>query len=138
MYKKGYKMWCERLQRGDDLLEKIEEIAVKNNIQCGVVLSSVGCVSSATVRDASGVNFQTVAEDMEIISINGTVSKERTHLHISFSKEDLSVIGGHLVKGCIVNTTCELVIAEIKGYKIGTIFDDKTGYDELIFEKTAK
>lgn len=131
-------MWCERLQRGDDLLEKIEEIAVKNNIKCGVVLSSVGCVSKATVRDASGVNFQTIVEDMEIISVDGTVSKERAHLHISFSKEDLSVIGGHLVKGCIINTTCELIIAEVDGYKIGTTFDNQTGYDELIFEKITK
>lgn len=131
-------MWCERLKRGDDLLEKIEEIAVKNNIKCGVVLSSVGCVSTATVRDASGVNFQTVQEDMEIISVNGTVSKERTHLHISFSKEDLSVIGGHLTKGCKINTTCELVIAEVEGYKIGTTFDNQTGYDELIFEKITE
>ncbi|MFI3167646.1 MAG: PPC domain-containing DNA-binding protein [Bacillota bacterium] len=129
-------MWCERLKRGDDLLLKIQEIADQNNIECGVVLSAVGCVSTATVRDASGVNFQTINQDMEIISVMGTVSKNRTHLHVSFSKEDLSVVGGHLVCGCIVNTTCELVIAPINGVKIQTEFDSETGYDELIFEKS--
>ncbi len=128
-------MWCVRLKRGQDLLEEIERIAIENDIKCGTVISSVGCVSRATVRDASGVNFQSMNEDMEIISVNGTVSKNRCHLHVSFSKEDLSVVGGHLVKGCIINTTCELIIAEIQGYKIATTFDCETGYDELIFEK---
>lgn len=132
-------MWCVRLKRGDDLLLKIEEIAAENNIECGAVISAVGCVSRAKVRDASGVDIQSLVEDMEIISLNGTVSKVRTHLHISFSKKDLSVVGGHLVEGCIINTTCELIIAKIKGYQIQTMFDEQTGYDELMFEKsTAK
>ena len=35
--------------------------------------------------------------------------------------------------GCIVNTTCELVIAEIPGTVIEKEFDDETGYEELVF-----
>ena len=32
----------------------------------------------------------------EIVSLNGTVSRERCHLHIALSREDLSTVGGHL------------------------------------------
>ena len=60
------------------------------------------------------------------------VSEKRCHLHVAFSKEDLTVVGGHLVEGCIINTTCELVIGEQEGYVYDVVFDEETGYDELI------
>ena len=63
----------------------------------------------------------------------GTVSHKRCHLHVSFSKEDLSVVGGHLVTGCIINTTCELIIGELENCVYDVEFDEETGYDELIF-----
>ena len=46
---------CVRLHRGDDLLLSIRALAREKNIRAGVVLSAVGCVSQAKVRDASGV-----------------------------------------------------------------------------------
>ncbi|MCQ2550693.1 MAG: DNA-binding protein [Clostridia bacterium] len=122
---------CIRLKRGSDLLESIEEICKENDVKAGVILSMVGCVTKARVRDASGVTIKEVDEDLEIVSGTGTVSKARCHVHVSFSKEDLSVIGGHLVKGCIVNTTCELVILVLDGIEFREEFDQETGYDEL-------
>ena len=113
---------CKRLQRGDDLLIEIKKIAKEENLKL-------------RIRDAGGINIREINENCEIVSLNGTVSSERTHLHIAFSKEDLSVIGGHLVEGCIINTTCELIIQEIMGWKYETIKDDKTGYNEIVFIK---
>lgn len=124
---------CKRLKRGSDLLVEIKKIAIEEDLKAAVVLSSVGCVSKLKVRDAGGVNFREVNENCEILSLNGTVSAKRTHLHVAFSKEDLSAIGGHLVEGCIINTTCELVIQELSGYEYDVEFDKETGYDELIF-----
>ena len=124
---------CVRLRRGDDLLLSIRELARQKAIRAGVVLSAVGCISEGKVRDASGVTIREISDHCEIVSLNGTVSCERCHLHIALSKEDLSTIGGHLCVGCIVNTTCELVIAELPGATIGVEFDEETGYDELIF-----
>ncbi len=123
-----------RLHRGEDLLRSIKELARQKQIKAGVVLSAVGCVEQARLRDASGVTIQEVKEHCEIISLNGTVSAARCHLHLALSKEDLSTIGGHMKEGCIINTTCELVIAELPGQKIGVEFDEETGYDELIFQ----
>ena len=122
-----------RLRRGDDLLLSIRNLAEEKQIRAGVVLSAVGCISKGRVRDASGVTIREVDHHCEIVSLTGTVSCQRCHLHIALSKEDLSTIGGHLCAGCIINTTCELVIAELPGTAIGVEFDQETGYDELIF-----
>ncbi|MBE5936377.1 MAG: DNA-binding protein [Lachnospiraceae bacterium] len=129
------KTYGVRLKRGVDLLESIEKFCIQNNIKAGVLLSGVGCVTKARIRDASGVNIVEVEELLEIVSLMGTVSEKRCHLHVSFSKEDLSVIGGHLVKGCIINTTCELVIGEMDNYEYDVKFDEETGYDELIIKE---
>ena len=116
------------------MLLSIRELAQEKHIAAGVVLSAVGCVTEAKVRDASGVNIRSIGEHCEIVSLNGTVSEQRCHLHIALSREDLSTLGGHLCPGCIVNTTCELVIAELPGVRFGVEQDGETGYDELIFE----
>lgn len=124
---------CIRLKRGEDLMESIKTLCAQKNIAAGVVLSGVGCILRGRIRDASGVNIRKIEEHCEIVSLNGTVSAQRCHIHIALSKEDLSTVGGHLCRGCIVNTTCELVIAELPGICYGVEEDPETGYDELIF-----
>ena len=128
---------CKRLHRGDDLLKSIQALAKDQHIGAGVVLSAVGCISKGMVRDASGVTLRQIDAPCEIVSLNGTVSAIRCHLHIALSREDLSTVGGHLVEGCIINTTCELVIGVLDGWEIATEYDAETGYDELIFKELA-
>ena len=122
-----------RLRRGMDLMQSVKVLCAEKNISAGVLLSAVGCISRGRVRDASGVTVREIGEHCEIVSLNGTVSEKRCHLHIALSKEDLSTVGGHLCEGCIINTTCELVVAELPGTAIEKEFDEETGYDELIF-----
>lgn len=129
------KCHCVRLHRGDDLLLRIRALAEEQKIAAGVVLSAVGCISEGRVRDASGITIREIKEHCEIVSLNGTISAARCHLHIALSKEDLSTIGGHLCAGCIINTTCELVIAELPGVRFAVEEDPQTGYDELIFQE---
>ena len=124
-----------RLRRGADLLRSIEAFCAQKAIRAGVLLSGVGCVTRGRVRDASGVTIVDIPQPLEIVSLMGTVSEKRCHLHVSFSKEDLSVVGGHLVEGCIINTTCELVIGELDGWVYDVEFDAETGYDELIIRE---
>ena len=127
------KTHCIRLHRGDDLMLSIKALCSEKQIRAGVVLSAVGCISQGRVRDASGITIREFTDHCEIVSLNGTVSETRCHLHIALSKEDLSTIGGHLCTGCIINTTCELVIAELPGVVYSVEEDPETGYDELIF-----
>lgn len=122
---------CFRLVKGMDLKKEIEEFAINNKIS-GVVLSSVGCLSKLAIRLADG---KTVLEDeqpYEIVSVMGTLSKDGVHLHISASDSEGKTIGGHLKNGCIVNTTAEVVILEIKDIEFSREFDESTGYEELV------
>lgn len=128
-------VYCIRLRRGEDLLESIRALCAQAQIEAGVILSGVGCISRGRLRDASGVTIRPIEEHCEIVSLNGTVSAQRCHVHIALSKEDLSTIGGHLCTGCIVNTTCELVIAGLPGIRYEVEQDEETGYDELIFRQ---
>ena len=129
---------CFRLKRGDDLYESIQAYADAHHIAAGVVLSAVGCVYRWEVRDASGVDVQSGTEDVEIVSLMGTVSENGSHLHASFSRRDLSVFGGHLRPGCLVNTTAEIVLAELPNVRFTRAPDGETGYDELAIERVDK
>lgn len=128
---------CTRLHRGDDLLLSIRALVRQHHIAAGVVLSGVGCLSRAVLRDADGVTVRTVEKHCEILSLMGTVSETRCHLHIALSRQGLNAFGGHLKEGCIVNTTCELVIGLLDGWQYGEEPDTATGYDEIVFERTT-
>lgn len=122
---------CFRLTKGMDLKKEIEDYAINNKIS-GVILSSVGCLSKIAIRLADG---KTVFEDeqpYEIVSVMGTLSKDGVHLHISASDSEGVTIGGHLKNGCIVNTTAEVVILEMKDIEFSREYDESTGYDELV------
>ena len=47
-----------RLRRGSDLLKALQEYARTRRIAAGTVVSGVGCVTRARVRDASGVTVR--------------------------------------------------------------------------------
>ena len=129
------KTHCFRLRRGDDLLEKLEEFAREHHIPAAAVVSGVGCVSKARVRDASGVTVRTLDEPLEIVSLMGTLSEKRTHLHLALSRENPTTLGGNLMAGCIVHTTAEIVVLELPVVHFDTEFDPETGYDELVIRQ---
>ena len=120
-----------RLYRGQDLKYSIEDIC-KDYSTC-VVLSSVGCLSELKLRMAGGVDYMEDVNDYEILSLNGTVSCGKAHLHMCASNSDGECVGGHLVEGCIINTTCELVIGILEEYDSERAYDIDTGYKEIIF-----
>ena len=46
-------------------------------------------------------------------------------------------MGGHLVEGCLVHTTAELVVGEAVGLVFSRPLDPATGYGELSIEGRA-
>ena len=74
---------CIRLKRGEDLMESIKAVCARKDIRAGVVLSGVGFILRGRVRDASGVNIREIDDHCEIVSLNGTVSAKRCHIHIA-------------------------------------------------------
>ena len=124
-----------RLEKGADLKASIEQKCLDLGINTAVVLSGVGCVYEAKVRLAKAVDYLESKQDYEIVSLTGTVSNGSCHVHISLSDEKGNVIGGHLEKGCLINTTCELALGILEEYDSIREFDEKTGYDEIKFIK---
>lgn len=127
-----------RLQKGDDLKKSIEKYVYENNIKAGAILSGVGCLYTAVIRNAGGVDSITLEKDVEIVSMTGTLSLDGCHIHISVSDEELKTYGGHLKEGCLVNTTAEIVIIEFENYIFRREMDNKTGYKELVVSEHSK
>ena len=127
-----------RLKKGEDLKLSIEALCKENKADTAVVLSGVGCLYKARIRMAKAESFFEADDDFEIVSLTGTVSKGKAHIHFSLSDSKGRVVGGHLSEGCLINTTCELVLGVLEEYKSQRVFDEKTGYDEIIFEKEGR
>ena len=124
-----------RLTKADDLRACIEKACIDNGFDTAVVLSGVGCLYEIRIRLAKALGYLEKKEDYEIVSLTGTVSKGNAHIHISLSDDSGSTIGGHLEKGCLVNTTCELVLGILEEYDSERTYDENTGYDEIVFIK---
>ena len=124
-----------RLKPNDDLKLQIAKICSDLNIQAGVILSSVGSVKNLNLRLANSKQHLSKAQNFEIISLNGTISVDGIHLHMSVSDDQGHVFGGHLMDQNIIYTTCELVIAELPAHRFKREVDSATGFKELVAEK---
>ena len=100
-----------RLTPGQDLLDSIESFVLQNQVEAGCILSGVGSLTHAVLRLANREFYNEYEGYYEIVSITGTVSIHGSHLHVSISNGDGVTIGGHLVSGCKIYTTAEIVIA---------------------------
>jgi uncharacterized protein len=125
-----------RLKPGDDLFGSIESFVQDKNIEAGCVLSGVGSLTHATLRFADREYLSEFDGHFEIVSLTGTVSFHGSHLHISISDGDGKTMGGHLVHGCKIYTTAEIVLAVFDDivYKREFLEND-SGYDELVVRK---
>ena len=124
-----------RLKPGQDLFEEIEAVAAEKNIEAGCVLSTVGSLTHATLRLANREYYSEYDGHFEIISMTGTVSIHGSHLHISISDGDGKTIGGHLVPGCKIYTTAEMVLGIFEDVVYKREFAEDSGYDELVVYK---
>ena len=77
---------------------------------------------------------------MEIVSLVGTLTQDgQHHLHMSLSKVDGSVVGGHVLhKPLIVFTTAEVILGEAFDLEFSREFDAATGFDELVVHTQVK
>jgi len=109
-----------RLDRGDLLLETIEEVIQKYGIADGAVLTAAGSLQECTFHRVKSLaekpeqEFTTVKEPMEILHISGMIANGEPHLHMTLSGAR-GAFGGHLEKGCRVLYRAELTIAKFSG-----------------------
>ena len=120
-----------RLRPGQDLLDSIQAFVMEKHVTAGCVLSGVGSLTHARLRFADQISNSDYEGPFEIVSITGTVSVHGSHLHLSISNREGKTIGGHLVEGCQVYTTAEIVIAVFRDLIYKRELAEDSGYEEL-------
>lgn len=120
-----------RLQPGEDVRPLLEEWAQRNAIEAAAILSACGSLTRAHIRYAGRADGIVSSGDLEVCSFSGTLSRHGVHLHVSVADRNGAMLGGHVLAGCIVRTTLELVIGEVAGVSMVRTKDERTTYDEL-------
>ena len=137
-YRKFNNTIIARIDKGEEILEKIKEIALKENIKLANI-NALGAVNDFTVgvfkteeKKYYSNNFK---GNFEIVSLTGTINTMNdefyTHIHMSAGDEKGEVFGGHLNRA-IVSATCEMVINIING-QVDRYFDEQIGLNLFKF-----
>jgi len=121
-----------RLKSAQDLFDSIESFAGEKHVEAGCVMSGIGSLTRFVVRLANRDLPTEYQGHFEIVSLAGTVSIYGSHLHISVSDGDGKTIGGHLVSGCKIYTTAEIVLAVFPNVIYKREFAEDSGYEELV------
>ncbi len=101
-----------KLNTGDDLLNSLQAFAIKEN-KSGYILSVVGNLTKAIFQCPGKKTSTIIQNNLEIISLNGTLSPNKCHLHISLSDGQCNVWAGHLKEGTIILKECDMLIGFI-------------------------
>lgn len=120
-YKRFNNTILARIDRGEEILEKLMEVCEKEQVRLANV-NALGAVGEFTVGlfDTSEKKYYSTnyTGDYEIVSLTGSIStmdgKLYNHIHISAGDKDNKVCGGHLNKA-VVSATCEMFIHVIDG-----------------------
>ena len=120
-----------RLKPGQDLKRELDHLAQAHDIEAACVLACVGSLTTAVLRYANQPQSSMLTGHFEIVSLTGTLSKHGSHYHISISDGEGRTYGAHLLEGCKVYTTAEIVIGVIQGVSFMRTDCPQSGYPEL-------
>jgi predicted DNA-binding protein with PD1-like motif len=127
-----------RMNPGDDILKTIERVAIEHNVRSGQI-TLIGAVSRAKLgyfdRESGKYKEFSVDRDLEVVSGMGNISRLEddsvvVHAHLVVSDEEGRCWGGHLMGGCEVSVTIELVIIET-ALNLRRARDEATGLNLL-------
>ena len=139
-YRKFDSTIIARIDKGEEILEKVKEIALKENIKLASI-GALGAVNDFTVgvfkTDEKKYYSNSFQGYFEITSLNGTINTMNgefyTHIHMSAGNEKGEVFGGHLNR-VVVSATCEMVITIIDG-SVDRYFDEEIGLNLFKFNE---
>ncbi len=127
-----------RIDRGEEILDKIKEIALKENIKLANI-NALGATNDFTVGvfkvDEKKYYSNTFSGNFEIVSLTGTINTMNgefyTHIHMSAGNDKGEVFGGHLNRA-MVSATCEMTINIIYG-EVDREFSEDVGLNLFKF-----
>lgn len=120
-YKRFGSTVVARIDRGEEVLSALKDIALRENIKLAAV-SALGATGDFTVGVFNVQQKQYYANRFqgayEIVSLTGTVTTRDgefyAHLHMCAGNEQGQAFGGHLNRA-VISATCEMVIQIIDG-----------------------
>ncbi len=127
-----------RMNPGDDILKTIERVAQEHNVRSGQI-TLIGAVSRAKLgyfdRESGKYKEFSIDRDLEVVSGMGNISRLEddsvvVHAHLVVSNDEGRCWGGHLMGGCEVSVTIELVIIETAS-NLRRARDEATGLNLL-------
>jgi predicted DNA-binding protein with PD1-like motif len=122
-----------RLRPGDDLRDALLAYVAQHQLKAGAVLTCVGSLTVATLRLANQEGPTQYRGHFEIVSLVGTLSSTGgSHLHLSIADSTGRTLGGHLLAGCRVYTTAEIVLVALPELEFVRETDPVFGYKELV------
>lgn len=128
-----------RMDRGEEILEKLKEIALKENIKLASI-TAIGA-SDHFVAGVYDVNTKEYKKNVfdgvyEITNLSGSINTMNNeyyaHLHITCADNNGNCFGGHLNEARI-SATCEMFITIIDG-KVDRFKDEVTGLNLFKYE----
>ena len=122
-----------RLRPGSDLRGELERAFEAAPERAGFIAASVGSLSRLSLRHAGRDEASVLDGCFELVGLSGTLSLDGPHLHLLASDPDGRVVGGHVLPGCLVRTTAELVVGLARGVRFTRPVDPGTGFAELAF-----
>ncbi len=127
-----------RLHPNQKLRESLINYCWKNDIKAATIVGCVGGLNQVSLRmpgaKPSEQDVRDFGEDLEIVSVEGTLGTGDCHIHVSVSKKDSTVIGGHLKEG-VVRITAEVTLLEFDDRQFNRELDPETGFKELVVKE---
>jgi predicted DNA-binding protein with PD1-like motif len=120
-----------RLPPGAELRDALHAVLQAKGVEAAFVLAGIGSLSVAQLRLAGADTPQRLRNDLEVLTLSGSIAPDGVHLHASIADATGRVWGGHVAAGCIVRTTAEVLLALLPEWRLGRAADPATGYAEL-------
>lgn len=120
-----------RLLPGADLRKALSALPGELGIAAGFILAAVGSLSRAKLRLGGAETIWEIEADIELLTLSGTLSPDGVHLHMSVADSAGAVVGGHVMEGCVVRTTAEIVVGIAPDWRFDREVDPATGFLEL-------
>ncbi len=120
-----------RLKPGQDLRASLDSFVKEKNIEAGWLITCAGSLTQYNIRFANQPDGSSGEGHFEIVSLVGTLSTNGSHVHLSISDKTGKTIGGHLLEGCKVYTTAEIVIGTAPDLIFTREKDGTTEWEEL-------
>lgn len=123
-----------RLLPQQDLKTELDTLAIAQNLEAACVLTCVGSLTRAVLRLAGQSEPTTYDGRFEIVSLVGLLSRHGSHYHMAIADDTGRTLGGHVLAGCQIYTTAEIVLGILPQARFVRELDPATGYRELAIE----